>query len=164
MLMRKGSIGFGVAMMGAMVLATPAAAENVVADPTQLMDVMRTAGYKVELKTADTDTYIRASRGKDGYKFSILFYGCEEKTTRDCKSVQFFAAFTPKTKPTLEALNTYSTSHRWGRFYIDKDNDAVIEMDVDMEQGGMSQALYIDNLEYFETVMNRYAEFVFKEK
>ena len=162
--------GIAAAMIGALSPESLAAADDVVAEPMvvaeplRLMEVMRAAGYKVELKTVNVDTYIRAIRGKDSYKFNVVFYGCEENTTRDCKSVQFFAAFTPKIKPTLDAMNIYSRDHRWGRFYLDKENYAVIEMDVDLEQGGMSEALYLDNLEYFDTVMKRYADFVFDTK
>lgn len=153
-----------VAIGGSMLAAAPAKAANVVAEPTQIMELMRKAGYTVEQKTVKGDTYLRSSRGKDAYKFNIFFYGCDENTVRNCKTVQFYAAFSPKAKPTLEALNTYSAENRWGRFYRDKDNDPIIEMDLDLEDGGMSDELFLDNLEYFETVTSKYADFVFKEQ
>lgn len=146
-----------------LVSATPAAAANVVADPARVLQVMRAAGYSVELKAGETDQYIRASKGKESYKFSVFFTGCDEKSMRNCKSVQFFSAFSPKKKPTLEAMNAYARDNRWGRIYLDKVQDPVIEMDLDLEQGGMSEALFLDNLEYFKAVTERFATFAFMQ-
>ena len=125
---------------------------------------MKRNGYTVKVKTDKDGSHIRTSRGKDTYSFSIFFYGCTEGTMNDCKSVQFFSAFSPKTKPTLDALNAYARDNRWGRVYQDKDGDPVIEMDVDLEKGGMSEALFIDNLEYFEAVVGKFGEFAFTGK
>ncbi len=144
--------------------AAPASTANVVANPAQIVAVMRKAGYTVELKGEKDGTYIRASKGKDAYNINVSFFGCDEKTVVNCKSVQFYAAFNPKTKPTLEAMNDYAARHRWGRIYRDKENDPIIEMDVDLEQGGMSEALFLDNLEYFEAITARFADFAFNGK
>lgn len=141
--------------------SAPAHATNVVANPAQIRDVMRKAGYAVEIKGEKEATMIRATRGKDNYSINVSFYGCDTNTAVNCKSVQFYTAFNPKTKPTLEAINNYNLRNRWGRVYRDKVNDPIIEMDVDMEKGGMSEALFLDNLEYYETVMGRFATFVF---
>jgi Putative bacterial sensory transduction regulator len=144
--------------------AVPVSTANVVANPTQILAVMRKAGYTVELKGEKDETYLRATKGKDSYNINVSFFGCDEKTVANCKSVQFYAAFSPKTKPTLEAMNDYAARHRWGRIYRDKENDPVIEMDVDLEKGGMSEALFLDNLEYFEAITARFADFAFNGK
>lgn len=161
--MRISLIAALVAIAGSVGLSTPAVAAGVVANPSQLSPVMKKAGYTVEQKSEGAEIWLRASNGKESYPFSVLFYGCDDKTTANCKSVQFYSNFTPKKKLTLEAMNDYARDNRWGRIYIDKQSNAVIEMDVDMEDGGMSEALYLDNLEYFEAMMDRFATFVFKE-
>ena len=142
----------------------PVVPTNVVADPNQILNIMRADGYEVELKDEeDGSKYLRASKGKESYTFSVYFYGCAEKTTLQCKSVQFASAFSPKKKPTLQAMNDYAQSNRWGRIYLDSVGDPVLEMDVDLEKGGMTPALLLDNLEYFEAVTDRFATFVFSQ-
>lgn len=143
-------------------IAAPAAAANVTADVDQVAAAMKRGGYTVEVKDTKDGRFIRSTRGKESYEFSVFFYGCDANTTRNCKSVQLYAGFSPKTKPTLEALNAYASDNRWGRVYRDDDGDPVVEMDIDLEKGGMSEALFLDNLEYFEAVMDRFGEFVFK--
>jgi hypothetical protein len=152
------------AVAGSMAFAAPVSAKNGVADVTHIADVMQRNGYSVEVKTDKDGSPLRSSRGKDTYSFSIFFDGCAEGTMNDCKSVQFFSAFNPKTKPTLAALNEYARDNRWGRIYQDKEGDPVIEMDVDLEKGGMSEALFLDNLEYFEAVVGNFGEFAFTGK
>jgi len=161
--MRVMSLPAVAVVLASLSIAAPAVASGVVADPARIAEVMRKARYTVERKPAEGGEYLIASFGKESYSFNIYFFGCDEKTTRNCKSVQFYSGFSPKTKPTLEAMNAYASDNRWGRIYLDKNKDPVIEMDVDLEDGGVSEALFLDNVEYFETVMNRFAEFAFKK-
>lgn len=150
------------AVASSVTIATPVSARNVVADVSQISDLMKRKGYSVEVKTDKDESFIVSSRGKEGYSFRLFFYGCTEGTMKNCKSVQMFAGFRPKVKPTLEALNSYARENRWGRIYKDKDGDPIIEMDLDLEKGGMSEELFLDNLEYFETVLDNFGDFAFK--
>ena len=145
-------------------LAAPVSAANIVADVDQVAAAMTRGGYSVEIKQTKDGRFIRSTRGKENYEFSVFFYGCDANTTRNCKSVQLYAGFSPKTKPTLEALNAYASENRWGRVYRDDEGDPVVEMDIDLEKGGMSEALFLDHLEYFDAVMDRFGEFAFKGK
>jgi hypothetical protein len=146
------------------IAAAPAAAANIIADVDQVAAALKRGGYTVEIKQTKDGRFIRSTRGKENYEFSVFFYGCDANTTNNCKSVQLYAGFSPKTKPTLEALNEYASENRWGRVYRDDEGDPVVEMDIDLEKGGMSEALFLDNLEYFEAVMERFGEYVFKGK
>jgi hypothetical protein len=148
-------IGLGLA---AAVFSATAHAKNVTASVPEVAAALTAAGYKAELKAEDDGTFIQSAAG--GYGFRVFFYGCEPRDA-NCKSIQFFAGFKPKTKPTLRAMNAYAAENRWGRVYLDKEGDPIIEMDLDLEQGGMSEALFRDNLAYFEAVMGMFATFVF---
>ena len=148
-------------LIAGLMAAPPASAQNVVADIDQLGRVMKSGGYTLETKSDGGVPYLRAERSKNSYAFSVYLYGCDEGTARNCKSVQFYSGFSPKKKVTLDAMNQYARENRWGRIYLDKVGDPAIEMDVDLEKGGMSEDLFLDNLEYFETVMNEFAKFVF---
>jgi Putative bacterial sensory transduction regulator len=139
--------------------AKPVLAKNVVADLDQIAELMKGAGYRAELKGEKADRYLRSA--SSGYNFSIFTYGCNDDGTK-CKSVQFYAGFNPKVSPTLEKMNEFGRDNRWGRYYLDKDGDPVIEFDLDLEQGGMSEELFLDNVEYWDYAMGRFADFVFK--
>ncbi|MEP2234994.1 MAG: YbjN domain-containing protein [Alteripontixanthobacter sp.] len=141
-------------------VSPPAFAENIVADHSQVQSALQSAGYRAQLEGEGDERFI--SSGSSGYNFAVFFYGCDD-AGHECKSVQFYAAFTPTKKPTLAQMNEYASSHRWGRIYIDKDGDPVIEMDIDLEDGGMSPELFQDNIEYWASILDSYAEWVFDQ-
>lgn len=141
--------------------AAPAMAKNVVADVDQISEVLKAAGYRAEIKedgSGGGGRYVRSAAA--GYNFLILPGGCDD-SNKNCKSVQFYVAFNPEKSPTLDAMNTYNKEHRWGRAYLDKDGDPAIEFDLDLEAGGMSAELFLDNVAYWEMAIGRYAKFVF---
>ena len=141
--------------------ATPAAAENVTADLEQIAKVMQGEGLQAKLDTdADGRPFILS--GTSGYNFVVYAYGCNDEHA-ECKFIQFSAAFTPDNKPTLAEVNTYSAENFFGRYYIDEANDPVIEMDLDLEMGGMSEALFIDNIAYWDMALAKFGEFAFSK-
>jgi hypothetical protein len=50
----------------------------------------------------------------------------------------------------MSQVNDWNKVKRFSRAYIDKDGDPALEFDVDLDDGGMSAALFIDNIEFFE--------------
>mgnify|MGYP000560105888 CR=1 FL=1 len=141
-------------------LGAPLAAKPVTADVAQIAAILQKEGYQA--KRAGEVAEPRIETAMSGYQMAIYFYGCDAKG-QGCKSVQFYAGFNPDTSPTLEAMNDYARDNRWGRIYLDKEGVAVIEMDVDLEAGGMSEALFLDNMAYWDTILTKFADFVFKK-
>lgn len=137
-------------------IATPTLAKNVTADLYQIAGVLQDNGYQAKLEGEGNDRSIKT--GMAGYTFVILPFSCEDDGT-DCKSVQFYTAFDPVKSPTLEEMNSYAAANRFGRIYLDHEGDPAIEMDIDLEAGGMSEALFMDNLAYWEAIMVSFAEF-----
>lgn len=135
--------------------AVPAHAGAIVADTQQVATVLKAIGWKAEVSSVSGKPYIKSVTTK-GYTFLMFFANCTSGST-GCKTVQLYAGFSPKQKPTLQQINDYAKSNRWGRCYIDKDGDPAIEMDIDLEQGGMSEALFKDNLEYWDAAVNGFA-------
>ncbi len=136
----------------------PALASNVVADVDRIAESLTRAGYNPQLSSNAGERFIKAQL--NGYEFLVLPYGCDE-AERNCRSVQFFIAFDPANSPSLEAMNAYSRENRWGRVYLDQDGDPALEFDLDLEKGGMSEALFLDNVAYWEAIVQSYAKFVF---
>lgn len=145
----------------ALAMAAPVAAQNVTADVDRIMKIMEAEGYSPKREGEGSEPRIEMEMA--GYMASLYFYGCDDKGA-NCKSVQFYAGFNPKTNPTLQAMNDYARDNRWGRIYLDGEGDPVIEMDVDLEAGGMSEALFIDNIAYWNSILERFADFVFKDE
>jgi hypothetical protein len=151
---------FSIALAGLGILAAPlpAAARNVVADPEIIAEVMKDAGYRAEIERMNNGgRFIQSA--SSGYPFRIFFFGCEDDFT-DCKTIQLFAGFVTDTSPSLKAMNAHARDNRFGRIYIDDEDDPVIEMDIDLEDGGMSPELFKDNLEYWDYYLGRFAAFV----
>jgi hypothetical protein len=148
---------FVMAAIGA-ALASPASGKNVVADVDQIAALLKKDGETLDIKSSKDGRYIRVTG--DGYDYSIITYGCDDKDA-NCKSVQFYSGFNPRVNPTLEAMNSYARDNRWGRVYLDEEGDPAIEFDVDLEKGGMSEALFLDNVAYWEMIIDRYGDFVF---
>lgn len=141
--------------------SSPATAQNVVADPAMIAKVMRDAGYRAEVeKASDGSPHIQSSSG--GYPFRLFFFGCDADFS-NCDTVQLFAGFRTERSPSLEQMNAFARDNRWGRVYIDQEDDPVIEMDIDLEDGGMSAALFRDNLEYWDAIMGKFARFAFEQ-
>ena len=146
----------GAVLSASMMAATPLAAKNITADVEQIAELLQSEGYQAKLQGVNEDRHIKT--GMAGYNFLVLPFDCDGKG-ENCKSVQFYAAFAAKNGPTLEEMNTYAAENRFGRIYLDADRDPVIEMDIDLEAGGMSKALFMDNLAYWEAVMVSFADF-----
>lgn len=141
-------------------LTAPASAATVTAtDPQSLVKALQGAGYKAELtKDSSGDPMIRSASG--GSNFSLLFYGCA--TNKACKTIQLHAGYDveEKTRPSLEKINQWNRDKRFAKAYLDKENDPIIEMDVDLEDGGMSSELFIDNVEYWTSSMSDFEKFI----
>jgi len=150
------------AALAASVTATTAMADEVRSDdPSSLVRAMQAGGYRAELtKDNSGDPMIKSSAS--GSDFAILFYGC--KSNRNCTTIQFFAGFKDPDNGSLSALNKWNNDNRFGRAYQSDSGSARIEYDLDLDVGGMSQALFRDNLDVFASLMDRYRKYVYNLK
>ena len=130
-------------------LASPAAAMVTARDPQSVVKALQGAGYNAQLGT-DEDGDPTVSSAASGTKFDIFFYGCTNH--KDCKTVQFYTGYTVKERVTLETINAFNRDARFGRGYLDKVNDPCIRMEVDLDDDGMSEALFIDNIEFWTAI------------
>ena len=139
--------------------AASAQARNVVADTAQIAAILKAMGRTAEVSVVSGKPFIKSKTAND-YTFLMFFAGCTSGTSSGCKSVQLYGGFTPNTKPTQQQINDYARDNRWGRCYLDKDGDPAIEMDIDLEQGGMSEELFKDNIAYWDAAMKHFADVV----
>jgi hypothetical protein len=139
--------------------AVPANAQMVRAqNPDSVAAALRAMKLPADIgKDQGGDPMIRSQFG--GIKWTLFFYNCTNH--KDCATVQFYAGYHFKDKSVpLDKINEWNRNKRFSRAYIDKENDPVIEMDVDLDDGGMSQALFMDNLEFWQTLMGQFQEHI----
>jgi hypothetical protein len=142
----------------ALAAAAPAGAQMVRAqDPKSVAAAMQEAGYAAKLDKDKTGDPMITS-GSSGSEFRVLFYNCTKN--RDCATVQFQSGYTLEAKLPLTKINDWNSSQRFGRAYLDKESDPVIEMDLDLDDGGLSKALFTDNLEFWVSVLTAFEKHI----
>ncbi|HVR89575.1 MAG TPA: YbjN domain-containing protein [Novosphingobium sp.] len=134
--------------------AMPAQAQMVRAqEPNSIVSALLDGGYSAKLGTdAVGDPMITSSVG--GTTFQIFFYNCVEH--RACATAQFHSGYDLESQVALELINTWNRTQRFARAYLDRENDPILEMDVDLDDGGMSRLLFIDNIEFWTTQVGEF--------
>ncbi|MFZ5746053.1 MAG: YbjN domain-containing protein [Pseudomonadota bacterium] len=139
--------------------APPASAQTLRAEPAAIAKLIEAKGFKAEIvNDPGKDPVIRAT--DQGATFVVFFMGCTAH--RDCATIQFYAGFTDS-KVGIAGMNEWNKTRRFGRAYIDDEGDPVVEMDVDMDDGGMTPALFEDNLEFWMSILAGFSEFVYSD-
>ncbi len=124
--------------------------------PASVVKALQDAGYKAALTKDDTgDPMINSSSG--GSNYAIFFYGCTKSV--DCRTIQFFAGYSDK-KPTLSQINDWNAKKRFGRAYLSDKGAGRLEMDVDLDDGGMSAKLFEDNIEFWVAIMAQFEKHI----
>jgi hypothetical protein len=126
-------------------------------DPSSVVRALQGAGYKAEVTKDDTgDPLIRST--SSGSNFAIFFFGCTKNV--DCTTIQFFAGYDRDKSPTLSQMNDWNSRKRFARAYISDKGAARIEMDVDIDDGGISTKLFEDNLEFWVLLMSQFEKHI----
>jgi hypothetical protein len=122
-------------------------------DPQTIVRALQGGGYSAKLGVDKVgDPMVTSAVG--GTTFQIFFYNCTNHM--GCATVQFHSGYDLNTAPPLETINEWNRSERFGRAYLDKENDPILEMDVDLDDGGLSPLLFIDNVEFWATILGKF--------
>ena len=138
--------------------AMPAQAQMVRAqDPNSVVQAMRNGGYEATLGTDGVgDPMVTSSR--NGTTWQVYFYNCTNNT--DCATVQFHSGYDFTRSPSLDLINQWNQSQRFGKAYLDTEGDPVLEMDLDLDDGGLSRLLFIDNIEFWTSVLDKFEDHI----
>lgn len=139
----------------ALAAAAPAAPSQMVRaqDPQSVVRALQNGGYAAQLGVDKVGDPMITS-AVNGTKFQIFFYNCANH--RECATVQFHSGYDLTNGSTMEVINGWNSSERFGRAYLDKDSDPILEMDVDLDDGGVAPLLFIDNIEFWASVMPKF--------
>lgn len=141
------------------VAASPASSQTVVAsEPQTVVAAVEAAGMRTNVdRTQGQAPHIESWH--DGRKFLILFYNCDE-AQENCRTLQFYFGFNDAKDTTLERINDWNRTKRFTRAYRDDEGDPVLEMDLDTDPDGVSQAWFHEQLATWRTQMNAYREHI----
>lgn len=143
----------------ALVLAVPAAdaarAGEVIdaTDPAEVLTVVREFGDAALAKDGMGDPLIEGRINDREY--ALYFYEC--KANRDCKSLMFLAAREADDQ-TGERMAEWNREKRFGKAYIDEDDRAVVEMNVNLH-GGVTRDNLIDTLDWWRLVLAEFSNY-----
>ena len=135
----------------AILWTAPARAQMVTAqDPGSVVRALQQGGYPATLGTDRVgDPMITSAVA--GTEYQMFFYNCTAHQA--CATVQFHSRYQPATPVGLERLNEWNSTKRFGRAFLDKSGFPVLEMDVDLDDGGLSSLLFIDNIEFWTSIL-----------
>jgi hypothetical protein len=138
--------------------AFPAQAEMVRAqDPESVVRALQQGGYAAKLGVDKVGDPMVTS-GVSGTSFQIFFYNCTDH--KECATVQFHSGYDLTKSVGLDRINEWNSSQRFGRAYLDKESDPILEMDVDLDDGGLSPLLFIDNIEFWASILGKFEQHI----
>ena len=148
----------------ALMMATGAAAQGApdtvtANNPESIAAAMRYAGYPTTVTTDKTgDPKIETEFS--GYSGDVYFYGCDEKSHKNCTSLQLVVGFDGKKAMELAALNKLMSTLRYASSYIDDKGDVWVQYDLST-LGGIPAPVFLKSLDDFSWVSNEIADAVF---
>lgn len=151
------TVWFAAASAVAALTPIAAHAENLTGDPKTIEYILIAKGYNPTVTIeADDKVKMTATHGKA--KFVMYLRGCTKQTS--CTTLQFYAGYQMKAKPTLDTINSWNRDKRFNRAYIDKDGDPCMEMDVDLDAGGVAIGNFADNLGLWGLLMDQFQKYI----
>lgn len=123
--------------------------------PAALVAALQAKGYQAELGTTAGESSIGSGAG--GVKFKIFFENCTGG--KACTTVTFFTGFT-NIDATLVKVNEWNRQNRFAYAYIDKENDPVLRMDVDLDHPGIPRANFGEYLDIWSSLAPKYLTFL----
>jgi len=123
--------------------------------PAEVVAVLAAAGVATEQSTdKDGDPQLKGT--VESIIFFVRFYDC--KAGR-CIATQFSAGFDFKEGKPLDLINSWNRTHRFGRAWLDDENDPYVQMDHDWERGGTTEAIAND-FEIWRTLMREFPKYI----
>lgn len=141
------------------IAATPAQAELVNAqNPATIKAILESQGLPATLVLKDgDDPYIESSR--NDLKFLVIFMNCTDN--KRCKTLQYYMGFNDAKNVSLDRFNQWNKDKRFARAYKDDEGDPVLEMDVDLDFGGIPRENVGETLNTWASLMDSFREHVF---
>lgn len=118
--------------LSAMAVAPATFASEIISaeNPEAILNIAKGYGSAKLIKDSDNDPLIIGRI--DGNKYGIVFYGCSNG--KKCDDIQFTASWSG-VKVSLEDINRWNSTKRYGKAYLDSDGDPTLIMPVNIDYG-----------------------------
>ena len=136
--MKLKSMFAGVATTFALALSAQAQTLITGADTAEILNAAR--GYGAASLTTQSNGDPQITGKIEGVTYQVYFRNCTDGT--DCEDLNFYLGFLD-IKPSLEDINEWNFNKRFSRAYLDQDQDACVEMDLDLVKGVTAE--YLDS-------------------
>lgn len=90
----------------------------------------------------------------DGVIYTISFLNCNQGL--NCTSVQFRAWWESAGAHSIEAMNRWNRERRFSAAYLNRENNATIEFDVNLA-GGVTAVNFDDTVQWWQLVLREFA-------
>jgi hypothetical protein len=156
--MQRTAIIFAMAFCGNLVVAPAVTAQSLI-DARSVDEIANIArGYGSATLQTDSAGDPQIMGRIDGIQYTVNFYGCNSGA--NCTTIQFRAAWKNPGNVTLEQMNSWNQDKRFGKAYLDFDNDPVIEWDINLF-GGVSARNLDDTFDWWKIVLENFAADMF---
>lgn len=125
-------------------------------DPASVVTAMQEEGYRAKLGKDALGEPMIESEGA-GYDFEVLFYDCEDG--KACKALQFSAGFKPEKEYNAEYANSWNSSKRYARAYVNDKQELFLRNDI-TTVGGLNKANFADAIDWWVTMLGEFSKFV----
>jgi hypothetical protein len=125
-------------------------------DPDAIVNIARGFGSASLQQDGMGDPQIMGRM--NGVPYLVHFYGC--MNGQNCKALLFQAAWTNPGTVTLEQVNVWNSVKRFGKAYLDDENDPVVEWDVNLF-GGVSPRNLEDAFDWWRLVLENFPSEMF---
>lgn len=125
-------------------------------DVDEIVNVAKGFGSATRTTTKSGDPKIEGRL--EGLQYSVFFYGCNNGD--NCQSIQMYVGFKLNSnKPGMSKVNEWNQKKRYGKAYIDKAGDPVMEMDVPMVKG-ITRGTLDSAFDSWNSLVAEYAKFI----
>lgn len=123
----------------------------------EIFEIARGWG-SAELETSSGNRPMISGR-IEGIKYALFLYDCDD-ATRVCQSAQFVAGFSDANAD-LARINAWNAERRFGKAWLDDEEDPVLELNVTLV-GGMTRAHLDDVFDWWRVVGSSYREYIYE--
>ncbi len=138
-------------------LACQVQAAAVTAKPATIAMALQSAGLPATQSSDDYGDPMIDSK-INGTNFTVYFYGC--KQSKGCHTIQFSTGYDLDTPMNATKINEWNRDNRFGRAYLDDQGDPFIEMDINLDGGGVAQDNFDASLGLWKTVTSDFEKFI----
>lgn len=109
------------------------AAQGALVDATRPDEILNIArGHGSAVLETDSGGDPKITGRIEGTAYTLLFYSCTDG--KDCRDIQFNAAWAAP-GISLDAINTWNKTRRYGKAFLDDESDPVLQFSVNLDHG-----------------------------